>query len=202
MIPEPRLLTYNDLRSWDDDQRWELIQGQPFAMSSPSTLHQALLTELVVRLNSFFRGGSCRALVAPLDVKLSEHDVVQPDLLVVCDPQQLRPHFVEGPPALVVEVLAPSTVRHDRVRKLNLYSRAGVGEYWLVTPHPFLFEVLYLGDGGFLHTGAYTESDTLRSRRFPDLELPLLELYQSLPAQPPLDEVREQVPPYASQGQG
>jgi Uma2 family endonuclease len=169
-------------------------------MSSPTTLHQALVSELLVRLNGIFRGSPCRALVSPLDVKLSEQDVVQPDLLVVCNPQQLRTHCIEGPPALVVEVLSPSTLRHDRVRKLNLYSQVGVDEYWLVTPYPFLFEVLHNVDGVFLHAGSYTEADVLRSRRFSELQLPLLELYESLPPQPPLDEVREGAPPYAFSG--
>lgn len=197
MLPGRQPLTHKDMLGWEDDQRWELIAGEAYAMSSPSTLHQALVSELLVQLSLMFRGGPCRALVSPLDVKLSEHDVVQPDLLVVCAPEQLRTHFVEGPPALIVEVLSPSTLRHDRVRKLNLYSQVGVAEYWLVTPRPFLFEVLHLVEGVFQHVGSYTEADVLNSRRFPDLRLPLLELYERLPPQPPLEEVREGTPVYA-----
>ena len=128
MVPQKRPLTFEDYRSWPDDTRWELIDGQPYAMSSPSTLHQELSTSLILALTPFFRSRGCKLFHAPMDVKLSEHDVVQPDLLVACDPKQIRATHIEGPPRLVVEILSPSTLRHDRVRKLNLYARAGVGQ--------------------------------------------------------------------------
>lgn len=198
MPPERRPLTFADYQSWEDEQRWELIDGQPYAMSSPSSLHQMLSIAFTVRLAPYFSGAPCRLLYAPLDVKLSDYDVVQPDLLVVCDAGQIRPTHVEGAPRLVIEILSPSTQRHDRVRKLNLYSAAGVGEYWLVTPHPFMVEVLHNVQGCFSNVGAYTENGQLRSPSFPQVQLDLNEIFQSLPPQPPLDEVREGVPPYAT----
>jgi len=134
MIPQKRPLNFEDYRSWPDESRWELIDGHPYAMWSPSSLHQELSTSLVLELTPFFRDRGCRLFHAPMDVKLSDHDVVQPDLLVVCDPKQIRSTHIEGAPALVVEILSPSTLRHDRVLKLNLYARAGVAEYWLLTP--------------------------------------------------------------------
>jgi Uma2 family endonuclease len=198
MIPENHRLTFDDYRSWPDDPRWEIIDGHPYAMSSPSSLHQELSTSLVVALTPFFRGRGCRLFHAPMDVKLSDHDVVQPDLLVVCEPKQIRPTHIEGPPTLVVEVLSPSTLRHDRVRKLNLYARVGVPEYWVITPHPFMIEVLRLERGLFSTTGSYTELGILKSPGFPELELDLAELYATLPPQPPIDEVREASPPYSA----
>jgi len=198
MLPERRPLTFSDYCSWDDDQRWELIDGQPYAMSSLSPLHQAVSMELALQLGPQLSGSGCRLLAAPMDVKLSETDVVQPDLLVVCDPQQLRPTHVEGPPQLVVEISSPSTQRHDRVRKMPLYGRSGVAEYWLVTPHPFMVEVLHNRDGLFTTLKVYTERDVLRSQAFPALGLNLQQLFQQLPPQPPIDEVREELPPYAS----
>lgn len=198
MIPQKRPLNFEDYRSWPDESRWELIDGHPYAMSSPSSLHQELSTSLVLELTPFFRDRGCRLFHAPMDVKLSDHDVVQPDLLVVCDPKQIRSTHIEGAPALVVEILSPSTLRHDRVRKLNLYARAGVAEYWLLTPHPFIVEVMRLDTGVFSTAGSYTETGKLRSPGFPDLELDLSQLYASLPVQPPIEEVREAAPPYVS----
>lgn len=196
MIPQKRPLTFEDYRSWPDESRCELIDGDPYAMSSPSSLHQELLTSLVLALTPFFRGRGCRLFPAPMDVKLSEHDVVQPDLLVVFDLKQIQATHIEGPPRLVVEILSTSTLRHDRVRKLNLYARAGVAEYWLITPHPFMVEVMRLDNGMFATAGSYTEAGRLGSPEFPDLELDLSELYATLPPQPPIDEVREVPPPY------
>ena len=183
-----------DCRNIEDEKRWELIDGQLYAMSSPSLLHQIISRQLVIQLAPFFAGGPCQLLFAPLDVKLSEHDLVQPDLLVVCNPDQLRPNYVEGPPQLIIEILSPSTHRHDRVRKLNLYGRAGVAEYWLVTPHLPLVEVLLNGKGLFTTVAACTERDTLRSPSFPQLQLDLSTVFANLPEQPPIDEVRESTP--------
>ena len=81
------------------------------------------------------------------DSGLSEEDIVQPDLIVVCDANRIKPTHIEGPPTLVIEVLSPSTQAYDRVRKLRLFAASGVQEVWLVTPHPSLVEVLTL-DGG------------------------------------------------------
>lgn len=198
MLSERRPLTFADYQSWEGEQRWELIEGQPYAMSSPSSLHQMLSLAFVIHLAPYFPGSPCRLFHAPLDVKLSDHDVVQPDLLVVCDPGQVRPTHIEGAPRLVIEIVSPSTQRHDRVRKLNLYSASGVCEYWLVTPHPFMVEVLHNVQGCFSTVGAYTETGHLRSPSFPQIQLDLNEIFQSLPPQPPLDEVREGVPPYAT----
>ena len=198
MLPDKKPLTFDDYRNWDDEQNWELVEGRPYLMSSPSSLHQMLSMSLILALGPHFQGQSCRLLHAPMDLKLSEMDVVQPDLMVVCDPSQIRAGHIEGPPRLVVEILSATTQRHDRVRKLNLYARTGVAEYWLVTPYPFMVEVLHNRQGVFSAVGAYTESDTLHSPGFPALRLELGPLYASLPTQPPLEEVREGVPAYLS----
>jgi Uma2 family endonuclease len=186
----PRKFRYTDLAQLDSELRWELIDGRPYALPSPSYLHQAILREFTVALTLHFRGTPCQVLQSPFDVRFSEFDAVQPDLLVSCG-YRLRSGFHEGAPDLVVEVLSPSTQRHDRVRKLNLYAAMGVPEYWLVTPHPFLVEVLSNEGGTFRVSGNYA-SDTLRSPRFSELSLSLLELVALLPQQPDIaDEVRE-----------
>ena len=198
MIPEKRPLTYGDYCSWEDERRWELIDGQPYAMSSPSSLHQLISTALSAKLFQFLSGATCRVLSAPMDVKLSDYDVVQPDLLVVCDPTQIRPSYIAGPPKLVIEISSPTTQRHDRVRKLALYGKFGVPEYWLITPHPFMVEVLRHRDGLYTTVQVCTEHDILRSPAFPELNLHLQEIFDGLPPQPELDEVREGVPPYVT----
>ena len=98
---------------------------------------------------------------------------------------------------LVVEIVSPSTQRHDRLRKLSLYAHSGVAEYWLVTPHPFLVEVLRNVNGSFSIAQVCNEHDTLKSPAFPDLSLDLAELFAQLPPQPPIEEVRESTPPPA-----
>nr|XP_061803731.1 uncharacterized protein slr1290-like [Nerophis lumbriciformis] len=193
--------TWDDYRTWNDDQRWELIASEPYCMSpSPTSRHQAIALDLGAWMAQHFKDKTCRPLISPMDVKLSDHDVVQPDLLVVCNPSQIRPTHIEGAPALVVEILSPSSTRHDRVRKLGLYARSGVSEYWLIQPYPALVEVLQLDGEGYRIAGVYTEADRLQSPSFPELTLDLAEIF-TLPVLPEelIDEVRESAPPaYAS----
>ncbi len=199
-----RQYTWNDYRAWDDGERWELIGGEPYCMSpAPTSRHQAIVTDLSVLLHQQLKGSRCRVLVSPIDVKLSENDVVQPDVLVVCDRSQIRESHVEGPPSLVVEVLSPSTSRHDRIRKLRLYARSGIPEYWIVKPYPPMVEVLQLAGGSYRVAGVYTETERLRSPTLPELVVDLDAAF-TLPvsANEQIDEVRESAPPYAAGAPG
>lgn len=199
--PLPKRLSYADLDKLDPDKRWELIDGVAYAMSSPTMLHQLVIGELHVALKQHFRKGPCQVLLAPFDVLLTDHDVVQPDLLVSCT-NKLEMAFHRGAPELAIEVLSKSTARHDRLRKLNLYARAGIAEYWIVTPDPFLVEVLSWTPEGYLHRGTFSGTDLVKSAVFPDLVLDLGEVQSGLPEPPPLPgEVRETEPVYASSGQ-
>ena len=190
---------WTDVQHFDEDQRWELIDGYPFAMSSPLTVHQVISMQLTASLLPLLRGGPCRLLAAPMDVKLSERDLVQPDLLVVCDPSQFQRTHIEGAPRVGVEILSDSSLRHDRLRKMNLYARAGVSEYWIVTPHLPMVEVFSNQNGHFVVAGSYTESDMLRSPAFPDWALELAPVFENLPPQPLIDEVREATPEYMAE---
>ena len=193
-----RRYTWNDYQGWPDDERWELIHGEAFAMSpSPTSRHQSIAAELVSALSHSLRGKSCRVFIAPLDVKLAEDTVVQPDLVVVCDPHQIQRTHIAGAPKLVVEILSTSTWRHDRMRKLNLYAQVGVAEFWLVTPHPGLVEVLELRDGRYTIAGTFLPEDTLTSPTFPELRLALPNVFD-FPIEPDeqIDMVKESSPPY------
>ena len=135
--------TYGEYLEWPSDVRYELIEGQAFAMSpGPDLAHQDLVGEIFVQVSVALRGKSCRAFVAPLDVRLPHGDepddqvdsVVQPDVIVVCDEKKLDRLGVSGAPDWVVEVLSPATASHDQVRKRRIYERSGVREFWLVHP--------------------------------------------------------------------
>jgi len=139
-----RPFTYRDLRSWPDDERWEIIDGVAWNMTaSPSTGHQGISMELSVRLHTALQNHPCRVFASALDVFLpgdlgmKEDDVttvVEPDIMVVCDRSQLRERGCWGPPALVVEILSPYTSAKDISVKRDLYERSGVAEYWIIDP--------------------------------------------------------------------
>jgi segregation and condensation protein B len=130
--------TYADYLTWDDKVRYELIDGMPYMMASPSQKHQEISGELFRQLGNFLLGKPCKPFHAPFDVRLnankSDDTVVQPDLLVVCDHSKLDGKSVNGAPDFIIEILSPSTMSYDLIIKLNKYMRSGVREYWVVDP--------------------------------------------------------------------
>ena len=135
--------TWTDYLGWPAQPRLELIDGDAVAMSpAPGLAHQDAVLEIASQAKQFLEGKPCRAFVAPLDVRLpraNEADaridtVVQPDVLVVCDPSKLDERGVRGAPDWVVEVISRGSASHDHVRKRRVYERSGVREYWLVHP--------------------------------------------------------------------
>jgi len=189
--------TWEDYRSWSDDGRWELVGGEAVARSpSPGFRHQAVTVAITAALAAFLKGQRCRVLAAPLDVKLSDVDVVQPDVLVVCDPRRIWETHIEGPPDLVIEVASPSTTVYDRTLKRELYARYGVREYWLVTPYPHLVEVLLLDGDSYRVHKAYRRQDTLTSPTLAGLALPLSGVFDfPIPDADRIEEVHEESPP-------
>lgn len=157
--------TFADVLAWDDGERAELIDGEVFLMApAPSRVHQGISMELSRQFANYLEGKRCQAYAAPFDVRLFEKDgdtpenvdtVVEPDLVVICDRSKLDNHGCKGAPDLVVEILSPSTQRHDRLVKLGLYQRAGVREYWIVSPDDQTVQVFTLTDGLLLPHEVY-----------------------------------------------
>jgi Uma2 family endonuclease len=150
--------TYGEYLTWPEPPRHELIDGLAYAMApSPSLEHREVAGEIYRQLANRLSGKPCRPFIAPLDVRLpraGEADeavdtVVQPDVIVVCDPGKLDRRGVRGAPDLVVEVLSPGTASHDHVRKRRVYERAGVAEYWLVHPADRMITVYRWRDGEY-----------------------------------------------------
>jgi Uma2 family endonuclease len=138
---QPRF-TYADYSRWPEDERWELIHGDAYAMAAPLRIHQEIIMELAWRIRSYLEGKPCKIYVAPLDVRLpqgNENDdavdtVVQPDIAVICDKSKLDAKGCRGAPDWIIEVLSPSTAIKDMDDKRRLYEAHGVREYWLIHP--------------------------------------------------------------------
>ncbi|MBU1615453.1 Uma2 family endonuclease [bacterium] len=149
--------TYGDYLNWPDEERWELIEGEAYDMSpAPSRWHQQIAGELFKQIAVFLTGKKCEAYFAPFDVRLPEADeddsetmtVVQPDIVVVCNPAKLDNRGCRGAPDLVVEILSPFTASKDQIEKLALYEKHGVKEYWIIHPTDNLLTVRLLEEDG------------------------------------------------------
>lgn len=184
--PSPPLkLTYEDyLHLPEDGKRHELIDGDHYVTPAPFTRHQILLANLFRALDRWVDERALgRVLPAPVDVVLSEVDVVQPDLLFLAREhlERLTEANVQGPPDLVVEILSESTRRTDEITKRHLYERYGVPEYWIVDPVLEAVKV-YRGAPGERYARASELSreagDVLSTPLLPDLTVPLEHIFR------------------------
>lgn len=198
--------TYRDYASWPEGERWELIKGVAYAMfpqtesphpirqprgmtPAPSRRHQAVSRELEIRMFEFLKDKPCEGYDAPFDVLLPEGDevnedistVVQPDLVVVCDPAKLNDRGCLGAPDLVVEITSPATGTRDKKEKLELYERHGVQEYWLVDMSDATVMVFHQEAGaGYGRPTVLARGDRLHSRVLSGLEIHLEEVFKVL----------------------
>lgn len=153
-----RQYTYRDYRQWPEDVRYELIDGEAVMMGpAPALDHQDIVGEIFRQLGNELEGQGCRAFIAPVDVRLPHADetdddidtVVQPDVLIVCDPAKLDRRGVRGAPEWIAEVLSPSTAVHDQIVKRRIYEQSGVNEFWLVHPVERMVTIYRLMDGRY-----------------------------------------------------
>lgn len=180
---------FSDLGPYRAADYWQLPEGEPveliegrFVVSpSPNVLHQTIIYVLSELLLSAARKTGSKALFAPIDVILSDDTILQPDLLYVSKARrQIIKERVEGPPDLVVEIVS-GTGRRDRVEKLDLYARYGVGEYWIVDPDSQHIEFLINETGRFVVQSP--ANDRYQSPRLPEVVIELADFWREVDRQ-------------------
>lgn len=173
---------YRETDYWNlpDEPRCELLHGRLVVTPSPSLSHQRVLYALVRIFHDFARSCGGEVFFAPLDVRLADHSIVQPDLIYVSPARSgvLRERIF-GAPDLLVEVLSPSTASRDLGAKLQLYAESGVVEYWIVDPTNRTFEFLE-NDGGTFRLRLPFDG-LYRSARFAGLEADIGQFWHDLP---------------------
>jgi Uma2 family endonuclease len=182
--------TYADYLTWDDDTRWELIEGVPYNMTpAPDSDHQTVSGELFGIIWLFLKKRQCRVFAAPFDVRLIEKSgvddpevktVVQPDIVVICDEKKIDKGGCLGTPDIVVEILSPSTAYKDEGEKLKLYEKHGVKEYWIVNPEARYIMIYRLENSKYGKPEYLTENETLESRVLEGLRIELSEVWSKV----------------------
>jgi prevent-host-death family protein len=160
------------------DLRMEFINGEIVLLSSPSTTHQEISGNLHVEFREYLKGKQCKVFYAPFDVRFykegfKEPDVMQPDLIIACDVDENtneKGRYM-GTPALVTEILSPSTRSKDMVDKLNTIMISGVKEYWIIDPKQEVVLVYGFEDFEIDHFMTYRKQDVVRSYWFTDLKV-------------------------------
>lgn len=180
--------TYADYLKWPEDERWELIEGRPYAMTpAPLADHQLISVALTGIFYNYFYGKTCKLYHAPFDVRLPEHNekdedietVVQPDLVVVCDLGKLDKTGLRGAPDLVIEILSESTAARDLGEKLHLYEKHGVRCYIIADPWSRTLTVRYIGENGkYARPQIFAGDDRMPIEIFDGLEIDLARVFE------------------------
>lgn len=158
--------TIDDLLSTPEGVRMELIDGFLYSMSSPTSIHQAIVSRAYLQIATAIDeyGGDCTIFGTPVDTMIDpeyDRDSFEPDLSIVCDKSKLMndKHIVIGAPDFVMEVLSPSTMARDRVQKHHKYLSGGVREYWIVDP--FTQEIMVSLSGDEIRVRYYSFDDVV-----------------------------------------
>lgn len=139
-MPLPKEHAYTSADYWNlpDGERAELIGGRLYAMAPPNWIHQRLIAQLTKIIGTYIdsQSGDCEVYPAPFAVNpdADDKDWVEPDVSVICDKHKLTDRGCSGAPDFIIEVVSPSSRKHDYSLKNAIYSQAGVREYWIVDP--------------------------------------------------------------------
>ena len=169
----------------ESDSRYEFIDGEIIHLSSPLYPHQKAIREIFGVFYLWFQGKECEPLVSPFDVTLfrlgkeERVNIVQPDVLVICDRNNIDEHGKYlGVPALVVEVLSESSRSKDLIKKLDLYMESGVQEYWIVNPDSAAMVLYVFTDNNIDKMLTFKGDEVASSVTFPGLEVSLKQVFR------------------------
>lgn len=179
--------TYTDYVTWPEDKPMELIDGVPYAMTpAPSRIHQKISVELVRQISTYLHGKTCEVYAAPFDVRLTDineadeeiNNVVQPDISIICDQEKLDDKGCKGNPDLVMEIISPSSISMDYIKKLYLYEKYSVREYWIIHPIDKIVMVYKLiQNGKFARPEVYQIDETIKLGIFDDFTISLANVF-------------------------
>ena len=174
--------TYEDYLTWDEDIRFELIDGKPYMMGAPNISHQRLLGKLYLIFGNYLKGKKCEVFFAPFEVRLNfdtfDDTVVQPDLMIVCDKSKLDGKGILGAPEMVAEILSPSTSKYDKVTKFDAYLKNGIPEYWILDPKEKTLTVNLLENGTYI-VYPYKHTDTVPVKALKGFSINLDEVFEA-----------------------
>lgn len=182
----PRKVSYEEFLaiSENSEERYEYIDGEIYLLASPKVFHQKILGRMYLIFSNWFEGKQCQPMLAPFDITLRRSqeniNVVQPDLMVICDLDEKlnEKDYYMGVPALLVEIISESTRVKDFIKKLDLYMATGVSEYWIINPLNREVSVFLFEGNDISKSATYKNGENALSYHFSRLEVSLEQLFK------------------------
>lgn len=141
--------TYEQYKTWEGND-WELIYGQAYCMSpAPMIKHQHISSKISWELQNLFKDCQKCQVLMPVDWKIAEDTIVQPDNSVICH-EPTNEAYITKAPAIIFEILSKSTAKKDKGIKYDLYEQEGVKYYVIVDPDEEIAKVYKLHEGRYI----------------------------------------------------
>lgn len=168
----------------NSEKRYEYIDGEVYLLASPKTMHQRVLGELYILFYNWFKDKKCTPMLAPYDITLKRSleniNVVEPDLVVICDLEENLndKDYYMGIPVLVVEIISESTHTKDAIKKLDLYMSTGVSEYWIINPLNREIAIYFFENNNIAKNETYKKNEVANSYFFIGLIANLKDIFK------------------------
>ena len=180
-ITDRKKITYADYLKIDDNNRYEIFNGELLMVPAPSTDHQAISRNIGSLIWSFVKQKVIgKVFNAPVDVVFDDDEVFQPDIVFIKSENQhiIRKSAIKGIPDLIVEIVSPSSAFYDMVEKKEVYGKYGVKEYWLVFPDEKVIEIFTLEKGGYREFCKSKKKGTVKSNVLEGLEIDSKDVFE------------------------
>ncbi len=172
--------TYQDYKKWQDDERWEIINGIAYNMTpAPKIKHQKISENIYFSMKNQIKSKNIQfnLFSAPTDVVFDDFNVVQPDIFIICDKNKIAEDNINGAPDLIIEIVSKSTELKDRREKKNLYEKFGVKEYVIIFPEREYLERYILESKKYLAPDIVNWDEKIKLKTF-DIEIDLWEIFE------------------------
>ena len=171
--------SYQDYISWNDDERWEIINGEAYNMTpAPSVKHQSISRNISWTIaNQKNKLKNCSFFEAPTDVVFDEFNILQPDIFIVCEREKITEKNIQGAPELIIEIVSPATEIKDRKHKLKTYEKFGVREYIIIFPEREYLERYILKRGKYSAPEIFNWDEEFKFNVF-NIKIKLWEIFE------------------------
>lgn len=180
-ITDRKKITYADYLKIDDNNRYEIFNGELLMVPAPSTDHQEISRNIGSLIWSFVKQeGLGKVFNAPVDVVFDDDEVFQPDIVFIKSENQhiIRKSAIKGIPDLIVEIVSPSSTFYDTVEKKEVYGKYGVKEYWLVFPDEKVIEIFISGKEGYVEFCKSKKKGMVKSNVLEGLEIDSKDVFE------------------------
>ncbi|HEX8316417.1 MAG TPA: Uma2 family endonuclease [Flavisolibacter sp.] len=167
----------------DDDNYYEIIDGEMIRKSAPTPMHQRISRKVMVIIDRFISEKKTGEIFqSPIDVYLDEYNKPQPDLVFVSESKKaiITNDGIVGVPDLIIEIISPTSIIRDRIEKKALYEKMSVPEFWLIDPQYAAIEIYTLQNNRYeLLSAATILEGELKSSLFEGLAINLKDIFSA-----------------------